>query len=214
MALPCPLPIHKYQMTRYKNLFPYLFGGVILCVPLFGDISCALLTLLVPHISILGSFSHILFGEWFSVSLCLETYCLLPCRGGGRAQVALPHTDETFGYRTLWYSISCMYSEQVTTCDKEQINKTIKDGDIAPWKDFKKEKRKRNQIRPYFEMGRIVKRLHFLRRPFPKISPRIPQDFHKISKRFPQDFPKTSQRFPKISPRFLQDFSKISLRFL
>ena len=44
-----------------------------------------------------------------------------------------------------------------------QTNKTIKDGDIAPWKDFKKEKRKRNQIRPYFEMGRIVKRLHFLR---------------------------------------------------
>ena len=42
-------------------------------------------------------------------------------------------------------------------------DKTIKDGDIAPWKDFKKEKRKRNQIRPYFEMGRIVKRLHFLR---------------------------------------------------
>ena len=42
-------------------------------------------------------------------------------------------------------------------------NKTIKDGDIAPWKGFKKEKRKRNQIRPYFEMGRIVKRLHFLR---------------------------------------------------
>ena len=42
-------------------------------------------------------------------------------------------------------------------------NKTIKDGDIAPWKDFKKEKRKRNKIRPYFEMGRIVKRLHFLR---------------------------------------------------
>ena len=41
------------------------------------------------------------------------------------------------------------------------INKTIKDGDIAPWKDLKKEKRKRNQIRPYFEMGRIVKRLHF-----------------------------------------------------
>ena len=74
-------------------------------------------------------------------------------------------------------------------------NKTIKDGDIAPWKDFKKEKRKRNQIRPYFEMGRIVKRLHFLRRPFPKISPRIPQDFPKISTRFPQDF-----------PRFLQDF--------
>ena len=67
-------------------------------------------------------------------------------------------------------------------------NKTIKDGDIAPWKDFKKEERKRNQIRPYFEMGRIVKRLHFLRRPFPKISPRIPQDFHKISTRFPQDF--------------------------
>ena len=48
---------------------------------------------------------------------------------------------------------------------KSDWNKTIKDGDIAPWKDFKKEKRKRNQIRPYFEMGRIVKRLHFLRRP-------------------------------------------------
>ena len=48
---------------------------------------------------------------------------------------------------------------------REGVNKTIKDGDIAPWKDFNKEKRKRNQIRPYFEMGRIVKRLHFLRRP-------------------------------------------------
>ena len=36
------------------------------------------------------------------------------------------------------------------------LNKTIKDGDIAPWKDLRKEKRKRNQIRPYFEMGRIV----------------------------------------------------------
>ena len=75
-------------------------------------------------------------------------------------------------------------------CD---MNKTIKDGDIAPWKDFKKEKR--NQIRPYFEMGRIVKRLHFLRWLFPKISPRIPQDFYKIS-----------PRFPKISTRFPQDF--------
>ena len=83
------------------------------------------------------------------------------------------------------------------------FNKTIKDGDIAPWKDFKKEKRKRNQIRPYFEMGRIVKRLHFLRRPFPKISPRFLQDFPKISTRFPQDFPKISQDFTKISTRFL-----------
>ena len=86
-------------------------------------------------------------------------------------------------------------------------NKTIKDGDIAPWKDFKKEKRKRNQIRPYFEMGRIVKRLHFLCRPFPKNSPRFLQDFPKISKRFLRDFPKTFPRFP-------QDFYKISLRFL
>ena len=85
----------------------------------------------------------------------------------------------------------------------EEENKTIKDGDIAPWKDFKKEKRKRNQIRPYFEMGRIVKRLHFLRRPFPKISPRFLQDFPKISTRFPQDFPKISQDFTKISTRFL-----------
>ena len=32
-------------------------------------------------------------------------------------------------------------------------NKTIKDGDIAPWKDFRKEKRKRNQIRPYLKWG-------------------------------------------------------------
>ena len=28
--------------------------------------------------------------------------------------------------------------------DEGGDNKTIKDGDIAPWKDFKKEKRKRN----------------------------------------------------------------------
>ena len=38
-------------------------------------------TLLVPYISVRGSFSHILFGESFSVFLCLETYCL-PWRGG------------------------------------------------------------------------------------------------------------------------------------
>ena len=48
---------------------------------------------------------------------------------------------------------------------QKKENKTIKDGDIAPWKDLRKEKRKRNQIRPYFEMGRIVKRLRSLRRP-------------------------------------------------
>ena len=45
-------------------------------------------------------------------------------------------------------------------------NKTIKDGDIAPWKDLQKklnkDKKKRTKKKLYFDMGRIVKRKHFL----------------------------------------------------
>ena len=65
-------------------------------------------------------------------------------------------------YAQTWYNYGTNIHKYTKICNTNK-NKTIKDGDIAPWKDFKKEERKRNQIRPYFEMGRIVKRLHFLR---------------------------------------------------
>ena len=43
-----------------------------------------------------------------------------------------------------------------------QRNKTIKDGDIAPWKDLQKklnkDKKKRTKKKLYFDMGRLVKR--------------------------------------------------------
>ena len=58
---------------------------------------------------------------------------------------------------------------------KNYTNKTIKEGDVAPWsilKDLNKNKRKeqRSRKRDYiFIRGRIVKRLHFFVRPFSSI---------------------------------------------
>ena len=82
----------------------------------------------VPCISILGFFSHILFGEWFSVFLCLETYCL-PSRGG-RGTSCSPTSRWNilyigylmWGYCNIWYQDIVVSKISILWCSINYFN--------------------------------------------------------------------------------------------
>ena len=108
--------IERHKRASYITFYFIFFRnqtwGVIFSKVLFDGIQIVEPYLFHIYKSILGAFSHILFGEWFSLFLCLETYCL-PWRGGRGTSCSqtsrwniLISDIRIFDIRIFWYWIS------------------------------------------------------------------------------------------------------------